>query len=104
MTTQGPYEVGALVNLQGLFSDPTSATPPIDPETGFTLVNPSAVECFITKPDGSTLKPTVAATGFVYTAQVIPDRPGPWWYRFDSPTGAYQGARQGFFQVLERRA
>lgn len=94
------YSVGDKVVMSALFSDPTRITPPVDPITGHTLVNPSGgVTCVVTLPDGVT-KQTVAVSvsGTLYTATITATVVGIYGYRFVG-AGDFQGAQASFFQV-----
>jgi len=94
------YDIGDEVNLFDLFTDPTTGDP----------VNPDAVVCTLAPPAGSQLSgddltPAVTAVDDPpagnYTATVLPDAAGTWWYAFDG-TGGYQASGEAYFEVRER--
>ncbi len=85
------YDIGDKITLRASFTDSDAA------------VDPSTVTCAVRAPDGTPSAPSVskAATG-VYTATVLPDAAGVWFYRF-AGTGAYVAAEEGTFLIRRRR-
>lgn len=104
------YDIGDLIDLYGLFTDP---------DTG-DVVEPDSVTCTVVNPAETTSTPsaspvsiTVALaikldllpadtelTGSItaYLAQTNPDQTGTWWYAFDG-TGGVQASGERAFRV-----
>lgn len=103
MTAPQVYFVGgeAVVSVQ--WSDPAQTVAPVDPNTGFTLVNPTTVTGVARKPDGTEIVLTVTQVGFAYSAKLDFDQAGVWYYGFTA-SGSYKGYQEQRLPVQARRA
>lgn len=98
VTVDPDYYVGDQAVLKAQFSDPQQTAAPLDPATGFTLVNPSGVQLVGRWADGTRIVIPVTVAGFVYTGRVALDREGTLWYGWEV-SGNYVGYKPGFIQV-----
>jgi hypothetical protein len=84
------YDIGALVELRGSFTDPDSGEP----------VDPSTVTCKVVAPDGSTITPTVTGSAGTYSAEVEAAQTGVYQYAMYGKEG-HQAAKRGAFKARE---
>lgn len=64
---------------------------------------PGAVVCTVKKPDGTTVTPAITDNNDgSYSATVLADVPGPWYYRWEGSAGLV-AAGEGFFNVYESK-
>lgn len=103
MTAQEYFEGDEAV-VEILWSDPESATPPVDPATGHSLVNPTLVTAVAREPgNGPEHALTVTIDGYRYSARVPLPKAGTWWYGWKAE-GNFNGYREGVLLVKQRRA
>jgi len=83
-------EIGTQIQLSTVVKDLTG-----------TAVNTPTVTMAVTKPDGSTVTPSVTntASGGLYTAQVTPDQAGLWLYKWTA-AGAVTSVQSDQFTVV----
>lgn len=84
------YDIGALVEMRGSFTDPDTDEP----------VDPAIVTCKVVMPDGSTITPTVTGTAGTYSAEVEAALPGIYQYAMYGKEG-HQAAKRGAFKARE---
>lgn len=93
------YIRGRTVRLSVTFYDPTSTIAPVDPVSGYTLVDPGAVTIKVREPDGNlfSVAGTKESQG-VYHADYVTSKTGEHHYRGEG-TGANASADEGEFFV-----
>lgn len=87
------YDIGDEALLTGVFTDAEDGA----------AVDPDTVTVTVTRPDGTTLTPSVVpGDPGEFTATIALDQAGDWWYAFDGE-GGYRASGEKRLRVRRQR-